>query len=51
MNGRSWDIIGRRRFGYALSLLIILPGVAALILNAAAIHVEIISGRLGCGEL
>lgn len=36
MNGRSWDIIGRRRLGYALSLLIILPGIAALIINATA---------------
>ncbi len=36
MNERSWDIIGRRRWGYALSLLIILPGVAALIINATA---------------
>ncbi len=35
MNGRSWDIIGRRRFGYALSLLIILPGLVALILHFA----------------
>jgi len=32
--GRSWDIIGRRGWGYALSLLIILPGIAALILHA-----------------
>lgn len=31
---RSWDIIGRRRWGYALSLLIILPGVAALIIHS-----------------
>jgi preprotein translocase subunit SecF len=31
VNGRSWDIIGRRRYGYALSLLIILPGLIALI--------------------
>lgn len=36
MNGRNWDIIGRRRWGYALSLLIILPGIIALILNASA---------------
>ncbi len=36
MNEGSWDIIGRRRWGYALSLLIILPGIAALILNASA---------------
>ncbi len=35
LNGRSWDIIGRRRWGYALSLLIILPGVAALLLHGA----------------
>jgi len=33
---RGWDIIGKRRWGYALSLLIILPGVAALILNSAS---------------
>src|SRR6267143_1227208 len=33
VNGRSWDIIGRRRYGYALSLLIILPGLIALILH------------------
>ncbi len=38
MNGRSWDIIGRRRFGYALSLLIILPGIIALIYNTAYGH-------------
>ncbi len=36
MNGRSWDIIGRRRWGYALSLLIILPGLVALILNTVS---------------
>lgn len=36
MNGRSWDIIGRRRWGYALSLLIILPGLATLILHTTA---------------
>ncbi len=36
MSERSWDIIGRRRWGYALSLLIILPGVAALLLHASA---------------
>ncbi len=33
LNGRSWDIMGRRRWGYALSLFIILPGVAALLLH------------------
>lgn len=38
MNGRSWDIIGRRRFGYALSLLIILPGLIALIYNTVQGH-------------
>lgn len=31
-----WDLMGRRRLGYALSLLVILPGVVALILNAAS---------------
>jgi preprotein translocase subunit SecF len=36
LSGRSWDIIGRRKWGYALSLLIILPGVIALILNATS---------------
>jgi len=36
LNTRSWDIIGRRRWGYALSLLIILPGVAALIIHATS---------------
>lgn len=34
MNGRNWDIIGRRRIGYLLSLLIIVPGLVALIYNA-----------------
>lgn len=36
MTPRLWDIIGRRRWGYGLSLLLIIPGVAALILNAAS---------------
>lgn len=36
MNVRSWDIIGRRRWGYLLSLLIILPGLVTLITNVAA---------------
>ncbi len=36
MSGRSWDIVGRRRWGYALSLLIILPGLVALVANAVA---------------
>ncbi len=36
MSGRSWDIIGRRKWAYALSLLIILPGIVALVLNATA---------------
>lgn len=38
MNGHSWDIVGHRRWGYALSLLVILPGVVALIVNAATGH-------------
>ena len=36
MSERNWDIIGRRRWGYALSLLIILPGVIALFVHASA---------------
>ncbi len=30
-----WDIIGRRRWGYLLSLLVIVPGVVALLWHAA----------------
>jgi preprotein translocase subunit SecF len=33
---RLWDVIGRRWIGYVLSLVLIIPGVAALYLNAAA---------------
>lgn len=36
MNRRSWDIIGRRRYGYLFSLLIILPGLIGLFMNASA---------------
>lgn len=36
MNGPKWDIIGRRRYGYLLSLLIILPGLISLVVNASA---------------
>lgn len=36
MNARSWDIIGRRKWGYALSLLIIIPGIIGLAANARA---------------
>lgn len=38
MNTHSWDIIGHRRWGYALSLLVILPGIVALIVNADTGH-------------
>lgn len=31
-----WDVVGRRWIGYVLSLVLIIPGVAALYLNAAA---------------
>ncbi|MDR7496672.1 MAG: protein translocase subunit SecF [Armatimonadota bacterium] len=36
MTPRVWDIIGRRGWGYALSALVILPGVAALIYYSAS---------------
>ncbi len=36
MSGRSWDIIGRRKWGYAFSMLVIIPGIVALILNATS---------------
>ncbi len=36
MTPRLWDIIGLRRWGYALSLLLTVPGVIVLILNSAA---------------
>ena len=32
----QWDIIGARKWGYALSLFLIIPGVVALIANSAA---------------
>lgn len=38
MNVRSWDIIGRRRLGYLLSIIIILPGLVALIYNTVQGH-------------
>ncbi len=36
MSARSWDIIGRRKWGYALSILIILPGLITLIVNGVS---------------
>lgn len=36
MSTRSWDIIGARRWGYLLSVALIAPGLAALVINAAA---------------
>lgn len=36
MTTRTWDIVGKRRWGYAFSLLLIIPGVIALIVNSAA---------------
>ncbi len=36
MTTRTWDIIGKRRWGYAFSLLLIIPGVIALIANSSA---------------
>jgi len=36
MTPRTWDIVGKRRWGYAFSLLLIIPGVIALIVNSAA---------------
>ena len=35
MTPRLWDVIGARKWGYALSVLLIVPGVIALIMNAA----------------
>lgn len=35
-DAQVWNILGRRRLGYALSLLIIVPGVIALAANSAA---------------
>lgn len=36
MTARTWDIIGKRRWGYAFSLLLVIPGVIALIANSTA---------------
>lgn len=36
MTTRTWDIIGKRRWGYLFSLLLIIPGVIALIVNSAS---------------
>ncbi len=36
MTPRVWDIIGKRKWGYLLSVALIIPGVTALILNAGA---------------
>ncbi|MDR7483545.1 MAG: protein translocase subunit SecF, partial [Armatimonadota bacterium] len=36
MSTRPWDIIGARRWGYLLSVALIVPGVAALVINVAA---------------
>ncbi len=36
MTPRPWDIIGARKWGYALSLLLIIPGVVALVVNASS---------------
>lgn len=32
----QWDVIGARKWGYALSILLIIPGIVALIANSAA---------------
>ncbi|MDR7520905.1 MAG: protein translocase subunit SecF [Armatimonadota bacterium] len=36
MTPAMWDIIGKRRWGYAFSLLLIIPGLVALIANIAS---------------
>ncbi|MDR7484205.1 MAG: protein translocase subunit SecF [Armatimonadota bacterium] len=36
MTPAMWDIIGRRRWGYAFSLLLIIPGLIALVVNIAS---------------
>jgi preprotein translocase subunit SecF len=38
MTPRLWDVIGARKWGYALSVLLIVPGVIALIMNATGGH-------------
>jgi preprotein translocase subunit SecF len=35
VTARLWDIIGGRKWGYALSVLVIVPGIVVLILNAS----------------
>ncbi|MGQ0568693.1 MAG: protein translocase subunit SecF [Armatimonadota bacterium] len=35
MTPRTWDIIGKRKWGYAISVLLIVPGLVALIVNVA----------------
>ncbi|MDR7400792.1 MAG: protein translocase subunit SecF [Armatimonadota bacterium] len=46
METRSWDIIGRRRWGYALSLLIILPGLVALLTRGLNLGIDFTGGTL-----
>jgi preprotein translocase subunit SecF len=46
MDTRLWDIIGRRRWGYALSVLIILPGLVALVTRGINLGIDFTGGTL-----
>ena len=43
---RVWDIIGKRRWGYLLSLLIIIPGVVALFVSGINFGIDFTGGTL-----
>jgi preprotein translocase subunit SecF len=44
--GGIWDIIGKRRWGYLLSLLIIIPGVVALFTSGINLGIDFTGGTL-----
>lgn len=44
--GGIWDIIGKRRWGYGLSLLIIIPGVIALFTSGINLGIDFTGGTL-----
>lgn len=43
---RAWDIIGKRRWGYLLSLVVILPGLVALIASGINLGIDFTGGTL-----
>jgi len=44
--GRVWDIIGKRRWGYLFSLIVIIPGIVALFTSGINLGIDFTGGTL-----